>query len=65
MYIYIRIYDRYTQGCQHCVSKKWKLREVLNLRITAGHRPAQAQEEPAGWERFFRFRLKLQFFFAK
>ena len=26
--------------------------EVLNVRITAGHGPAQAQEEPAGWGAF-------------
>ena len=39
-----------------------KLREVLNVRVTAGHRPAQAQEEPAGWERFSRFCLKSQKF---
>ena len=25
-----------------------ELREVLNIRVTVGHRPAQAQEEPAG-----------------
>ena len=31
-----------------CFKKVWKLREVLNVRVTAGHRPAQAQEEPAG-----------------
>ena len=35
-----------------CLKKVWKLREVLNVRITAGHRPAQAQEEPAGWGAF-------------
>ena len=33
------------QGCQHCVLKK-------SERVTAGHGPAQAQEEPAGWRRF-------------
>ena len=34
-----------------CFKKVWKLREVLNVRVAAGHRPAQAQE-PAGWWRF-------------
>ena len=43
----------------------WKLREVLNVRVTAGHRPAQAQKEPAGWGRFSRFCLKSRNLFAK
>ena len=25
---------------------------MLNARVTAGHRPAHAQEEPAGWDAF-------------
>ena len=29
-----------------CFKKVWILRKVLNVFITAGHRPAQAQEEP-------------------
>ena len=29
-----------------------KICEVPNVRVTAGHRPAQAQEEPAEWGRF-------------
>ena len=43
----------------------WKLREVPNVRVTTGHKPAQAQKEPAGWGRFSRFCLKSQNFFAK
>ena len=35
--------------------KVWKLREVFNVCVTAGNRPAQAQEEPAGWGPFSRF----------
>ena len=31
-----------------CLKKVWKLREVLNVRVTAGPRPAQEQEEPTG-----------------
>ena len=31
-----------------CLNKVWKLREVLNVRVTTGHRPVQAQEVPAG-----------------
>ena len=47
-----------------CFKKVWKLRGVLNIRVTAGHRSAQAQEEPAGWGRFSRFCLESQKFFA-
>ena len=47
-----------------CFKKVWKLYEVLNIRVTAGHRPAQAQE-PAGWGHFSLFCLKSQNFFAK
>ena len=54
-----------SQDCQHCFKKIWKLCEVLNVRVTTGHRPAQAQEEPAGWEGFSRFCLGSQKFFAK
>ena len=25
---------------------------MFNVRVTAGHRPAQSQEEPAGWGAF-------------
>ena len=46
-----------------CLKKVWKLHEVLNVRFTAGYRPAQAQEEPAGWGRFSRFGLESQKFF--
>ena len=28
---------------------------MLNVRVTAGHRSAQAQKEPAGWEALFPF----------
>ena len=45
-----------------CFKKVWKLREVL---ITTGHRPAQAQVEPAGWMCFSRFCPKSQNFFCK
>ena len=31
-----------------CLKKVRKLREGLNVPVTAGHRPAQAQEKPAG-----------------
>ena len=52
-----------TAGLQTLRFKKvWKLREVLNVIVTAGHRPAQAQEEPAGWVRFFCFYLSPQKF---
>ena len=33
---------------------------MLNVRVTTGHRPAQAQEESAGWERLSSFYLKSQ-----
>ena len=50
-----------------CFEKVKKLREVLNVRVTAGHRPAQAQaqEEPAVWGRFPSFSLESQKVFAK
>ena len=48
-----------------CLKKVWKLGEVLGIRVTAGHWPAQAQEEPDGWGRFSRFCLESQKFFAK
>ena len=48
-----------------CLKKVWKLREALNVLVTVGHRPAQVQEEPAGWGHFPRFCLKTQNFFAK
>ena len=48
-----------------CLKKVWKLCEVLNVHFTTGHRPAQAQEEPAGWGRFSHFCLKSQNFFTK
>ena len=31
-----------------CPNKVWKLRKVLNVRVTTGHRLVQAQEVPAG-----------------
>ena len=48
-----------------CFKKVWKLREVLNVRLTEGHGPAQAQEEPAGWRRFSCFFLESQKLFCK
>ena len=45
--------------------KMLEIRNVRTVRFTAGHRPAQAQEAPAGWGRFSRFCLKSQSFFAK
>ena len=48
-----------------CFKKVWKLCGVVNVRITMGHRPAQAQEEPAGWGRFSRFCLESLNFLAK
>ena len=38
---------------------------MLNVRVTAGHRPAETQEEPAGWVRFAIFCLRSQKFLAK
>ena len=38
---------------------------MLNVRVTTGHRPAQAQEKLTGWKRFSRFCLKSQNFFCK
>ena len=38
---------------------------MLYVRITAGHRPAQAQEEPAGWEALFLFLSGVTDFFCK
>ena len=38
-----------------CFKKFWKLREVLNVRVTTGYWAAQAQEEPAGWGALFPF----------
>ena len=35
-----------------CFKKVWKLRNVLNVRVAANHRPAQAQELPAEWGAF-------------
>ena len=48
-----------------CFKRVWKLYEVLNLRVTGDHRPAQAQEGPAGWGPFFRFCPGSQNFFCK
>ena len=48
-----------------CFKKVWKLCEVLNVRVTAGHRPARAQEEPARWGCFSRFCKKSQKYFCK
>ena len=38
-----------------CLKEVWKLRDALNVRVTAGYRPAQTQEEPAGWGVLFLF----------
>ena len=38
---------------------------MLNIRVTAGHRPAQAQEEPAEWGCFPSFCLGSQKVFCK
>ena len=38
-----------------CLKKVWKLREVLNVLVTTGHKPAQAQEVPAEKERSSHF----------
>ena len=43
-----------------CFKKVWKLCEMLNVRVTADHRPAQAQEVSAGWGRFFRLCLNFK-----
>ena len=48
-----------------CFKRVWKLREVLNVRVTTGHRPAHAQEKPTEWGLFSRFCLGSQTFFAK
>ena len=48
-----------------CINKVWKLREALNVRVTAGHRPVQAQEVPAGMGRSSRFLSKFTIFFCK
>ena len=48
-----------------CINKVWKLREALNVRVTAGHRPVQAQEVPAGSGRSSLFCLIPQFFLAE
>ena len=37
-----------------CFKNFWKLYEVFDVRITASHRPAKAQE-PAGWGALFPF----------
>ena len=47
------------------LKKVWKLSEVLNTRVTTGHRPAQTQEVPAEKERSSRFCLGLQKFICK
>ena len=48
-----------------CFKKIWKLCEVLNIRVTAGYRPAQTPEEPAGWMSISCFCLKSQNSFCK
>ena len=40
-----------------CFKRVWKLREVFGVRVTAGHRPSQAQEE---WRSFSHFCLESQ-----
>ena len=41
-------------------------RKALNVRVIAGHRPAQAQKEPAGWGALFPFLPKVtEIFYAK
>ena len=42
-----------------CFKSVWKLCEVLKVCVTEGHRPAQAQEEPAGWGRFLSEVIKI------
>ena len=37
-----------------CLKKVWKPREVLTVRVTAGHRPYQAQEGASRVEALFR-----------
>ena len=38
---------------------------MLNVHVTAGHRPTQPQKEPAGWEALFPFLSGLTEFFCK
>ena len=38
---------------------------MLKVTVSADHRPAQVQEEPAGWGRFFRFFFKMAKMFCK
>ena len=45
--------------------KSLETSQMLNVRVTAGHRLTQAPEEPAGWGRFSRFCLESQNFFCK
>ena len=42
--------------------KVWKLLKVLNVRVTADYRPAQAQEKPAGCWPFSQFFSKVRNF---
>ena len=48
-----------------CLKKVSKLPEVLNIRVTAGHRSAKTQEKPVRWGHFSRSCLKSQKFFCK
>ena len=45
-----------------CLKKVSKLPEVLNIRITAGHRSAKTQEKTVRWGHFSRSCLKSQKF---
>ena len=45
-----------------CFQKVWKRREVFNVCVTAGPRPAQAQEEPARRGPIPRFCVKTEIF---
>ena len=48
-----------------CLNKVWKLRVVLNVRVTTGHGTAQAQQVPAENGRSSRFCLGSQKFIYK
>ena len=57
-------------GNHSIVKILWKIRRrvaniVLNVRVTAGHRLAQVQEEPAGWGASPVFVWSHKIFFAK
>ena len=43
-----------------CFKKVCKLCEMLNVSVSAGHSPTEAQEELAGWRHFSCFCLRSQ-----